>query len=93
MAERRKLNLFKSRGKYLYKIASKPILKGKDVNGHRVIVREPAGKQLVHSSHIVIMQLDRNEELKAMNDYKRNVTKSPENAKAFLKRIGAFDIK
>jgi len=31
MAERRKLNLFKSRGKYLYKIASKPILKGKDV--------------------------------------------------------------
>ena len=45
------------------------------------------------SPKIVVVQLDRSEELKAMNTYKRNITKSPETAKAFLNRIGAFDIK
>jgi len=36
---------------------------------------------------------DREQEVKAMEAYKRSVTKSPETANAFLKRIGAYDIK
>lgn len=36
---------------------------------------------------------ERKEEIRAMEAYKKSVTKSPETANAFLKRIGAYDIK
>ena len=61
--------------------------------GHWVIRRNNGYKCYIRSSNGVVVELDRNEELKAMNTYKREVTKSPEAAKSFLKRIGAFDIK
>ncbi|MDD3269479.1 MAG: hypothetical protein PHX14_09175 [Syntrophomonadaceae bacterium] len=62
-------------------------------SGRWVVGRSTAGKRRIHSSRVVVVQLDRSEELKAMKVYRRNVTKSPEAAKAFLTRIGAFEIK
>lgn len=52
-----------------------------------------SGPSMWSARHVTITSRERTEELKAMKAYKKKVTKSPESANAFLKRIGAFDIK
>lgn len=82
-----------SKSNKTYRKVSKQLRNRRDGQGHWVIRRNNGYKWYIRSSNGVVVELDRNEELKAMNAYKRDVTKSPEAAKAFLIRIGAFDIK